>query len=134
MSFWEYRTCRHGITEGLDSHDCHKCLQMARDLGYDTSGGKTYIFVAGWVPPVPEPRVKKARRPKTTGKFETRDDLTAYVWSNHLGTMRSMADIARGAQVSASVVSSIINASEGKPSREECDELRVQLEGIRARG
>jgi hypothetical protein len=41
---WDFLTCMHGKTEGLDSHDCAKCLIIAKKLGYDTSNGKTYIF------------------------------------------------------------------------------------------
>jgi hypothetical protein len=41
---WDFKTCVHGITEGLDSHDCSACQELARRLGYDMTGGKTYIF------------------------------------------------------------------------------------------
>lgn len=46
MSSWDdYRlTCMHGIREGLDSHECPECYEIARELGYDLSKGKTYIF------------------------------------------------------------------------------------------
>lgn len=38
------RWCIHGIREGLDRHDCGDCQILAREQGYDTSGGQTYIF------------------------------------------------------------------------------------------
>jgi hypothetical protein len=41
---WDYLTCVHGRTEGLDSHDCPTCLALAKELDYDLTGGKTYIF------------------------------------------------------------------------------------------
>jgi len=41
---WDFQTCVHGITEGLDSHSCSACQALARRLSYDMTGGKTYIF------------------------------------------------------------------------------------------
>jgi hypothetical protein len=47
---WNFLTCIHGITEGLDSHDCSKCQELAHFLNdseqnkYDFSDDQTYIF------------------------------------------------------------------------------------------
>jgi hypothetical protein len=34
----------HGIREGLDSHDCVDCLNLALEMGEDTSKGQTYLY------------------------------------------------------------------------------------------
>lgn len=34
----------HGVREGLDSHSCPKCQKIAKERGFDTSDGETYIF------------------------------------------------------------------------------------------
>jgi len=46
MYTWDdYRlTCMHGVREGLDSHECHECYEIARKRGCDLSNGKTYIY------------------------------------------------------------------------------------------
>ncbi len=41
---WTFRTCMHGIREGLDSHDCLQCQKMAVDLGMSFLDGRTYLF------------------------------------------------------------------------------------------
>jgi hypothetical protein len=41
---WDFLTCVHGVTEGLDSHDCLLCLEIAKKCNYDISHGKAYIF------------------------------------------------------------------------------------------
>jgi hypothetical protein len=46
MSSWDdYRlTCFHGVREGLDSHSCLTCQEIARADGKDMTDGKTYIY------------------------------------------------------------------------------------------
>ena len=39
-------TCMHGIQEGLDSHSCCRCQEIAKELGYTTENGETYIFTS----------------------------------------------------------------------------------------
>jgi hypothetical protein len=43
---WDFLTCVHGIQEGLDSHSCSDCQEIAKKCKYDTSKGQTYIFVS----------------------------------------------------------------------------------------
>lgn len=46
MGEWEFLVCVHGIREGLDSHDCSVCQEIAKKCGYDTTNGNTYIFTS----------------------------------------------------------------------------------------
>lgn len=39
------QTCRHGVREGLDSHDCASCAIIAKETGKDMSGGRTYLYL-----------------------------------------------------------------------------------------
>lgn len=57
-SGWDdYRlTCMHGVREGLDSHDCDSCLILAKEIGEDTAGGRTYLYRK-------DPRRAKAAEP-----------------------------------------------------------------------
>lgn len=45
---WEFRTCIHGVTEGLDYHDCAECQELAKSKGLPPNGWQTrpynYIF------------------------------------------------------------------------------------------
>ena len=41
---WDFRTCFHGIQEGLDSHSRLACQEIAEKLGHDITKGQTYIF------------------------------------------------------------------------------------------
>lgn len=50
-----------------------------------------------------------AARPKTTGRFGSREELEAAVWREYLHTPRTQADIARAFQVSASTVQKILS-------------------------
>lgn len=46
MTTWDdvRLTCIHGVREGLDSHDCPKCLEIAKKRGDPTDDGQTYIY------------------------------------------------------------------------------------------
>lgn len=46
MSSWDdfRRWCFHGVREGLDSHDCHECQEIAKEVG-DYEEGNTYCYV-----------------------------------------------------------------------------------------
>ena len=46
MSEWKRLICVHGIQEGLDSHSCHECKDIAEKCGYDISHCQTYIFTS----------------------------------------------------------------------------------------
>lgn len=42
---WDSLTCIHGITEGVDSHSCKACQDIARDVfNFEVTPGKTWIF------------------------------------------------------------------------------------------
>ena len=56
---WDYLTCVHGKQEGLDSHDCQKCYEIAKKLGYDVSKGQTYIFTSKFLKTLSEDEKKK---------------------------------------------------------------------------
>lgn len=43
---WDFLTCVHGIKEGLDSHNCCQCQEIAKKCNYDLSNGNTYIFTS----------------------------------------------------------------------------------------
>lgn len=61
MTEWDdvLETCMHGVTEGIDSHPCTNCAEMARTCGYDMSEGRTYLFKA-----LPRARDIRAQCPK----------------------------------------------------------------------
>ena len=45
MSSWNRRTCCHGVTEGLDYHDCVKCKQIAISQGKEwVDYRQTYLY------------------------------------------------------------------------------------------
>jgi hypothetical protein len=43
---WTFLTCVHGVTEGLDSHECPACNRIALRCGFDFSDDQTYIFTS----------------------------------------------------------------------------------------
>ena len=45
MTTWNdlCRTCMHGIREGVDSHDCSKCQEIAKSIGLPKNPSG-YIF------------------------------------------------------------------------------------------
>jgi hypothetical protein len=53
-------------------------------------------------------------KPKTTGQFDTREELVAEVWNRWRNTPSNIADIARAVRVSDGVVHHILNTKEGR--------------------
>lgn len=43
---WNFLTCVHGVTEGLDSHECPTCKRIALNCDFDFSDDQTYIFTS----------------------------------------------------------------------------------------
>lgn len=58
--------------------------------------------------------MSRGRKP-ATGRFESRAELCAWVWRQHLRTPANISDIARQCRVSAGVVSKILDGGEGRP-------------------
>jgi hypothetical protein len=54
-------------------------------------------------------------RPKTTGRYETRQELEESVWRQYYETAKSIVDISRFCKVSATVVSNILDDKGTKP-------------------
>jgi hypothetical protein len=40
------KTCMHGVKEGVDSHDCPQCADIARLIGLEVTQERTYIFLS----------------------------------------------------------------------------------------
>lgn len=60
MSTWDERrmTCMHNVREGLDSHECPDCADIARSQGKTVVPGRdTWIYFS-------DPRKKKAKAGK----------------------------------------------------------------------
>lgn len=56
----------------------------------------------------------RGRKP-SKGRFDTREELCSFIWRTYLGTKANIADIARQAQVSTTLVSRVLDSGEGKP-------------------
>lgn len=52
-------------------------------------------------------------RQKVRGRFETREELVAYVWSAYKQTKATVTDIAAAVDVSVTTVHNIIDKKEG---------------------
>jgi hypothetical protein len=63
-------------------------------------------------------RARARGRKPATGRFESRAELCAWVWSNWLNTPAGITDIARQCRVSPGVVGKIIDTNEGRPLSE----------------
>lgn len=58
-------------------------------------------------------------RRKTTGRFQTREELCEWVWNTYWHTKASAADIAKQCRVSEGTVNNILNSLEGRPTDKE---------------
>jgi hypothetical protein len=61
-------------------------------------------------------KIETRGRKRITGRFETRAELCAHVWDAYRKTPARIADIARQARVSTSLVSRILDTKEGMPA------------------
>lgn len=61
---------------------------------------------------------RSAGRRRTTGRFDTREELLERVWFYHLYTDLPDAGIARSVGVSSTLVSKILASKEGRPAEE----------------
>lgn len=56
------------------------------------------------------------RRPKSTGRFETRAEFCIEVWNMYLHSPRKISHIAKLCRVSEATIHTILNTKEGYPS------------------
>ena len=75
--------------------------------------------------------MKKLGRPKTTGRFKTREELVKKIWSLYLYTNCSESRIARNAEVSPTAVGHILKETKeiGMAMQKEREGLAIRQRG-----
>ena len=61
--------------------------------------------------------IKTKGRKKTTGRYDTREELCAEVWNLYLNTASNCTTVGRATHVSLGTVLKILNSKEGYPHK-----------------